>query len=121
MIPKWLIGIFEAEYFVLTAEFVIFTIGYAWLTRGDWRRSTAGQILMALSGSCSIILGLSILRIFLPEHAWRIYASALAVAGLVVVAGWLNILMFMRQVPLRRAWKRDQDKQEQADRERQIS
>src|SRR5690349_5499211 len=50
-VPRWLVAVFEGEYFVLTFGFTVFTIGYVWLTRGDWRRSTAGQILVSLGAS----------------------------------------------------------------------
>jgi|SRR5690349_1079979 len=111
-IPVWLRDIFEAEYFVLTAGFIVFTVGYTWLTRGDWRRTAAGRILIALSASCSIILSLSILRIFLPEEPWRIYASAIALAALVVVVVALNALLFTRQRRTRQAWRKDQRQRE---------
>lgn len=111
-LPGWLIAVFEAEYFVLTAGFLVFTIGYAWLTRGAWRRSAAGKILISLGASCSVILSLSILRIFLPEQPWRIYATAIALAGLVGVVIWLNVLMFTRQRKTRRAWRTDQERRE---------
>lgn len=108
-INPWLIDLFEAEYFVLLIGFVVFVVGYHVLTRGDWRRSTAGRLLMALGSSCSIILALSVLRIFAPEETWRIYASALALGGLCFVVIWLNLLMFVRQM----ARRKDQAEREQ--------
>jgi hypothetical protein len=109
-IKPWLIDLFEAEYFVLLLGFVVFTISYHVLTRGDWRRTVAGRLLMALGASCSVILGLSVLRIFAPERPWRIYATALALGGLVFVVIWLNVLMFARQLARRK---------DQAEREKQ--
>jgi len=109
-INPWLIDLFEGEYFVLLLGFVVFTISYHVLTRGDWRRTTAGRLLMALSASCSVILGLSVLRIFAPLDAWRIYASALALGALCFVVVWLNAFMFTRQLARRK---------DQAEREKQ--
>lgn len=101
-INRWLLMIFEGEYFTLTFGFVLFTISYAVLTRGAWRNTVAGRLLMALGSSCSVILGLSVLRIFVPEESWRIYATAAALGGLVIVVIWLNALLFSRQLGRRK-------------------
>lgn len=111
-LAPWLLDLFEAEYFALTLGFIVFTIGYAWLTRGDWRRSPAGQILIALGASCSVILSLSLLRFFAPEEMWRIYATAIALGALVIVIIRLNVVMFTRQIRTRRAWRNDQRERE---------
>lgn len=107
IIPRWLIPIFEGEYFVLTFGFVLFTVSYAVLTWGAWRRSIAGRLLMALGSSCSVILILSVLRIFLPEAPWRIYASALALGALTLVVIWLNWLLYARQLGWRAGTRKD--------------
>ena len=109
IIQPWLLAIFETEYIVLTLGFVTFTISYHTLTRGAWRRSVAGRLLMALGSSCSVILGLSILRIFGPEEPWRVYATAVALACLVGVVVWLNGLLYMRQLRGRARERKDQE------------
>jgi hypothetical protein len=102
MIKPWLIFVFEVEYFALLIGFVTFTVSYHVLTRGDWRRTTAGRILMALGSSCSVILVLSVLRIFAPDEPWRVYATAAALAALVAVVAWLNGVLYSRQLGDRR-------------------
>lgn len=108
-LPAWLLDVFIVEYLILTIGFIVFTVGYAWLTRGDWRRNVGGRLLMALGSSCSIILSLSILRLFLPEHRWRIYATAIALLGLVGVVIWLNVLLFSRQLGMRKDHPKRED------------
>lgn len=99
IIKPWLLAIFEGEYIVLALGFVVFTISYHVLTRGAWRHSVAGRLLMALGASCSTILVLSILRLFDSERRpWRVYLSAAALAALIGVVVWLNGLLFTRQL-----------------------
>ena len=112
IIPGWLLAIYEGEYFVLTIGFVVFTVSYAVLTRGDWRRTVGGRFLMALGSSCSVILLLSILRLLVPQQAWRIYAGAVALGGLVGVVVWLNGLLFVRQLGRHSRTRNDQDDRE---------
>ena len=112
IVAPWLLVIFESEYIALLLGFAVFTISYAILTHGDWRRTTAGRILMSLGASCSTLLALSIARLFLPEQPWRVYASAIALAGLVGVVVWLNALLFSRQLGRRNGRGKDQDERE---------
>lgn len=98
----WVItDIFTAEYWLLLAGFLAFTIGYHALTRGAWRRTTAGRILMSLGASCSVIMLQVIFRLIFRNAEWRIYVAMVSNGVLVGVVIWLNVYLWRRQLRVR--------------------